>query len=328
MTTKSKSKIINWGIIGLGNIANKFAQDILTIPDANLYAVAARSKERATFFAEKYNADKAYGGYKELAQDRKIDAVYIATPHALHNENTLLCLNHGIAVLCEKPFAMNLSEVKEMITCAKKNNTLLMEALWTYFLPHYKFLLEKLQHKTYGKILKLEADFGFYRAFNNDSRLFNKTMGGGSLLDIGIYPIFAALSTLGIPKQIEANATFFDNGADSSCNMIFHYNNEVKAFLKSTLLEDTPTEATFYCEAATIKLNGGFFMPTTVTITTKTKAETFDFTDKANGYKYEILHFNQLLREGKIESPIMSFDFSKKLISLLDEVRHIINLKY
>jgi len=328
MSKPLKHKTIKWGIIGLGNIANKFAQDVLTIPDAQLYAVASRSQEKADEFATKYKAIKAYSSYEALVKDANVDAVYIATPHALHKENTLLCLEHGIAVLCEKPFAMNAQEVNQMIAKAKEKNVLLMEALWTYFLPHYRFLLEKLENKTYGEILKLEADFGFFREFDDSKRLFKKSLGGGSLLDIGIYPIFAALSTLGVPNKIEANATFFDNGADSSCNMTFKYNNSTTAFLKSTLLEKTPTEAIFYCEKGTIKLNGGFFMPTTVTITSNGKEETHDFTVKANGYKYEILHFNELLRQGKTESDIMTFEFSRQLIKLLDDVRQQINLQY
>ncbi len=328
MKKSSTPKIINWGIIGLGSIANKFAQDILTISDATLYAVASRSQENADAFALKYNATKAYGSYEDLVKDPNIDAVYIATPHALHKENTLLCLEHGIAVLCEKPFAMDADEVKQMIAKAKEKNILLMEALWTYFLPHYQFILEKLENKTYGNLLKLEADFGFFREFDNTKRLFKKSLGGGSLLDIGIYPIFAALSTLGIPNDIKAQATFFDNGADSSCHMTFNYKNDTTAQLKSSLLEKTPTEAIFYCEKGTIKINTMFHMPTTVTVISNEKEDAFDFTDKANGYKYEILHFNALIRQGKTESDIMTFQFSQQLITLLDDVRMLINLHY
>lgn len=328
MIKQSQSKTINWGIIGLGNIAHKFASDLLTINGTNLYAVASRSKTKADDFASKYKANKAYNSYEALAKDPNIDAVYIATPHALHKENTLLCLEHGIAVLCEKPFAMHAGEVDEMINKAREKNVLLMEALWTYFLPHYQFVLSKLKDKAYGKILKLEADFGFYRAFDDSSRLFNKSLGGGSLLDIGIYPIFAALSTLGNPETIEANATIFDNGADSSCQMHFKYKNGAVAHLKSTLLEDTPTEAIFYCERGTIKINTRFHAPSTVTISADGKEENFKFPNQVNGYKYEAIHFNKLIREEKTESHIMTFNFSKQLIKTLDSVRKLIKLEY
>ncbi|MGB5420162.1 Gfo/Idh/MocA family protein [Algibacter sp.] len=321
-------KTINWGIIGLGNIANKFASDLLTVEGAKLYAVASRNQDKAHAFASKYNATKAYDSYEALAKDKNIDAVYIATPHALHKENTLLCLEHGIAVLCEKPFAMNAKEVDTMIAKAKEKKVLLMEALWTYFLPHYQYTLKAIDNKVYGNVLKLEADFGFNRPFDDSSRLFNKSLGGGSLLDIGIYPIFAALSTLGIPKNIDAKATYFENGADSSCTMNFEYV-KAKAILKSTLLEDTRSEAIFYCENGIVKINSQFHAPSTVTlIPNEGKEKTLDFNYNSIGYKYETLHFNALLREGKTESNIMTFEFSKQLIKTLDAVRKQINLSY
>lgn len=319
---------IRWGIIGLGNIANKFAADLLTVNGTELYAVASRTQQKADDFAKKYQAVKAYNNYEALANDTNIDAVYIATPHSLHKENTLLCLAQGIAVLCEKPFAMNADEVNMMIATAKDNNVLLMEALWTYFLPHYQFVLTELTNKTYGNLLKIEADFGFIREFNAGSRLFKKSLGGGSLLDIGIYPIFLALSTLGKPDSINANATFFDNSADSSCTMSFNYHNGVTALLKSTLLESTPCEAVFYCERGIIKINSGFHSPSTVTLINDKNEKTLDFNCKNHGYDYEIIHFNELLRQGKTESNIMTFDFSHHLIETLDTVRKLIGLKY
>ena len=323
-----KGRKIRWGIIGLGNIANKFATDLLTVKDAELYAVASRSQQKADDFAEKYQAAKAYDSYKALANDVNIDAVYIATPHSLHKENTLLCLEQGIAVLCEKPFAMNADQVNSMIAKATENNALLMEALWTYFLPHYNFVLTKLNSKTYGKLLRVEADFGFVREFNEGSRLFRKSLGGGSLLDIGIYPIFAALSTLGTPDTITANATFFDNGADSACSMVFNYKNGATALLKSTLMESTACEALFYCEQGIIKINSGFHGPSTITLINGENQEIMDFNCKTNGYNFEISHFNELLRQGKTESNIMTFNFSRHLIETLDRVREIIGLKY
>jgi len=322
------TKTIRWGIMGLGNIAHKFAQDLIKIKDAQLYAVASRTKEKATEFAYNYGVAQIYGNYEDLVNDANIDAIYIATPHVLHKENTLLCLEQGIAVLCEKPFAMNSTEVAIMISKAKEKKVLLMEALWTSFLPHYQYVLKELKNKTYGKLLKMEASFGFFREFNDNSRVFKKSLGGGSLLDIGIYPIFAALSVIGKPESIEASATFFDNGADSSCNMIFNYKHGLKAYLKSSLLEDLPTEAIFYCEKGTIKINRQFHCPSTITITVDGKEENIDFNYKTIGYNYEVEHFNELLRQKKTESSVMSFDFSTQLMSLLDEVRSIINLKY
>ena len=325
---QSKRKIIRWGIIGLGKIAHKFTQDLLTIEGSQLYAVASRSLSNANNFSKTYNVSKAYGNYEDLAKDPHIDAVYIATPHSFHKEHTLLCLNHKKAVLCEKPFAMNHEEVDEMIAAAKANNTLLMEALWTYFLPHYQFILKEIKDRSFGDLKRIEADFGFKPEFDMNSRVFKRSLGGGSLLDIGIYPIFAALSSLGIPKNIEASATFFDNEVDSSCTMTFSYDQNIKASLHSTFLKETPTEAVFYFENGSIKLNSRFHEPSTVTLIDASDERTLDFGYDTIGYNFEIIHFNQLLREAKTESDIMTFNFSKGLIQTLDRVREKIGLHY
>jgi len=318
---------IRWGIIGLGKIANKFATDLATVKNAELFAVASRSKQSADDFATKYNAKKAYNSYLDLAKDSEVDAIYIATPNSFHKEHAILCLQNKKAVLCEKPFAMNLQEVTEMITVAKENNVLLMEALWTCFLPHFQYVLDIVKNEKYGKLTALEADFGFYNTYNTDSRVFKKEVGGGSLLDIGIYPIFTALAALGKPDTIDANATFFKNGADSECNITFKYKN-AKASLKSSLLEQTPTHAIFTFEDAIVKMNTRFHEPSTITIFKNGKEETIDFNTKTIGYNFETEHFNHLLRTGKKESDFMTFEFSKNLIKTLDTVRDIIGLEY
>ena len=321
------NKNIRWGIIGLGKIANKFATDLATIEHVELVAVASRNIQNANNFAEKHNAKKAYSSYEELAKDTNVDAVYIATPHSFHKEHAILCLQNKKAVLCEKPFAMNLSEVTEMIQVAKENNVLLMEALWSFFLPHFTYVLDLVKSEKFGKLKSLEADFGFHTPYNTDSRLFKKELGGGSLLDIGIYPIFAALATLGEPDAIDASATFFENGADASCDMVFQYKN-AKATLKSTLLEETPSIAILKFDKATVKLNRQFHQSSSITVIQNNKEEIINFDFKTIGYNFEAEHFNNLLRAGEKESNIMTFGFSKNLINTLDKVREIIGLKY
>ncbi len=201
--------------------------------------------------------------------------------------------------------------------------------LWTAFLPHYQYVQKLLKDKYFGNVIKLEADFGFAPAYDLSSRVIKKDLGGGSLLDIGIYPIFSALSTLGIPESMKAEATFFDNGVDSSCDITLSYLNNAKAFLKSTFLEETETSAKFYCENGTIKINGRFHEPSSVTlIPNKGEIETIDFGYNTIGYNFETDHFNNLIREGKTESPIMTFEFSKQLIKTLDNVAKLIGLFY
>ncbi len=320
-------KKIKWGIIGLGKIAHKFAEDLVLLDNAELYAVASRTQEKANEFATKFNAEKAYASYESLVKDNQVDAIYIATPHRFHKENTLLCLEYKKSVLCEKPLAMNLQEVEEMIAAAKKYDVLFMEALWTFFLPHYQHVLDLIKNKSIGEIIELEADFGFKPNLDFNDRLLDKNLGGGSLLDIGIYPIFTALSTLGKPLKIDANAQFFDNGADAECTMVFEYK-DAKAKLKSTLLEETKTEAIFTCTNGIIKINTRFHAPSSVTVYQNGEENTITFKTTSNGYLYEIMHFNNLLREGKKESDLMSFNFSKDLINTLDVVRNKIGLEY
>lgn len=323
-----KAKIYKWGIIGPGKIARKFAKGLTEVPGAELYAVASRSVAKAEEFAKEFNATKFYGSYEDLVKDEEVDIIYIATPHVFHYEHSLLCLKHKKAVLCEKPFAMNKEQVNEMILTAKKKNIFLMEALWTYFLPHYQYVLELVKSKKFGKITGLEADFGFEAPFLPEKRLFNKDLGGGSLMDIGIYPVFAALTLLGKPDTISAKAEFSETGVDESCSIVFNYQNGVRAHLLSTINKTTPTTATITFEKATLTINRRFHEPTSITILHNDQEETISFDVKTNGYNFEAEHVQQMLAQGRTESTVMSFEKSLELIELLDGIREEIGLVY
>ncbi|AXT49375.1 gfo/Idh/MocA family oxidoreductase [Aquimarina sp. BL5] len=324
----NQKKNFKWGIIGCGKIAHKFAEDLMTIPNAILYAVASRDLKKAKDFGKAYNTYSCYGSYKELVTNPEIDIIYIATPHVFHFENSLMCLTHKKAVLCEKPFAMNTKQVKEMITVAKNNDTFLMEALWTYFLPHYKYVLNIIQSNELGKVKNLKVDFGFASTYDTENRLFNKKLGGGSLLDVGIYPLFAALSILGYPEEIEANATFNEDEIDENCSMLLTYKNNTLASLYSSITEKTNTEAIIELENGTITINSRFHEPSSVTITRDGIQKLHEFTANTNGYSFEAIHVQEMLEQGNKESTIMTFDKSLQLIRLLDTVRDKINLYY
>ncbi|WP_299180967.1 Gfo/Idh/MocA family oxidoreductase [uncultured Aquimarina sp.] len=324
----NKNKKYNWGIIGCGKIAHKFAEDLLTIPNANLFAVASRNLKKAKDFGNTYNVFSCYGSYNELISNPEIDIIYIATPHVFHHKNTLMCLNAKKAVLCEKPFALNLEQVTEMIATARNNNTFLMEALWTYFLPHYKYVLKIVTSNNLGKIKYLKADFGFASEFNPESRIFKKELGGGSLLDVGIYPLFAALSLLGYPDHIEAKATFGKTGIDENCTMQLYYPNNVEAFLYSSVTEKTNTEAVIELEKGAIHIHSRFHEPSSITITKNGVSELHEFPVTTNGYNYEAIHVQEMMSRGNIESNIMTFEKSLELIKLLDSVRDKIGLNY
>lgn len=319
---------IKWAILGPGRIAEKFATSLREVEDAEIYSVASRSLERATDFAEKFGAKKVFGSYEEMLLDENIDIVYVATPHSFHYEHTLLCLNSRKPVLCEKPFALNREQVEKMISVAKEKNVFLMEAMWTPFLPHIKYLTELLQSGKYGRIKKLTADFGFDAPFDENGRLFLKSLGGGSLLDIGIYPVFLALHTLSMPQKIEAKAQLGRTEIDEDCEVLFTYPHGSIAELKSSIIKNTPTIAVFELEKAVIEIASRWHEPSVITIKTaeRTKSRTFEVT--SYGYEYEAMHVHKMLRQGRTESDVMSFEKSLQLISLLDRIRKEIGLEY
>ena len=319
---------IKWGIIGLGKIANKFAKDLVQVADADLYAVASRKREKAVEFAKQYDAKIAYGSYTQLIEDENLQVIYIATPHVLHFELTKECLKAGKAVLCEKPFAINSSQANKMINLARSENVFLMEALWTRFLPHFQFVKQEIESGKFGNIKSVKADFGFKAEFDPAKRLFNKSLGGGSLLDIGIYPVFLAYSILGFPEEIEAEAEFAETGVDYSCNMTFRYSGNVQADLYSTFKEKTPTIAEIELEKGKIILNSRFHEPTSVTVISEDKEETKDFGVTTTGYNFEAAYVTKMIQKGKKESDIWSLDHTKDLMGLLDKIREKIGLEY
>lgn len=322
------SKKINWGIIGLGKIANKFAEDLMLSSDSLLYGVASRERDKAKNFSVKFNSVKYYDSYEELAKDSEIDIIYIATPHAFHFENTMMCLKNNKAVLCEKPMGLSSQEVNMMIEEAKSRKLFLMEGLWTRFIPATEKLIELLNKKIIGDILLIRADFGFKGDLNFKSRIYDKKLGGGSLLDIGIYPIYLSLLILGLPTDIKAIASMTETNVDGHCSMLFTYENGVKANLESTIEAETPTEAYIYGSEGIVKLHSPFHHTEKITISRNGENEILDINYKGNGYIHEIEEANKCLINQEIESAKLSFTTSLNLISLIDRVKEEIGLKY
>ncbi len=317
------SKIYNWAILGCGRIAGKFASDLKLLPNANLYAAASRSIENAQQFANEWDFEKAYGSYLEMLNDPNVDAVYVATPHSHHYEHTLLCLNHKKAVLCEKAFAMNLNEVNEMVTCAKQNSTFLMEAFWTMFQPSFTKAMEIVNSGELGALKIVRSDFAFNAPFIEDKRLYNTSLGGGSLLDIGIYPVFAALTSLGVPKSIKTFADFSPTGSEESINMMFKYDGGEMANLTSSFATHSPIQTEYLCEKGYVVLNPRWFTPTDITIW-KEGGEVSTIESKHRegfGYQYEAQHVMECLDAGLIESPKMTWEISQNLMEILDRIR-------
>lgn len=319
----------HWGVLGPGKISRKFVQDILGLENTRLHAVASRSQERADAYAQEFGATYAYGSYKELVNCPELDAVYIATPHVFHYENTLLCLKNRIPVLCEKPFAMNARQVEEMIATARQHDTFLMEAMWSRFLPTILRALEIIKAGTIGEVVSVKADFGFKAPYDVNNRLYNQALGGGSLLDIGIYPVFLALLLFGYPDEIKALARIGKTNVDEECGVLFRYNDGRMAHLHSTILARTSTEAFIYGEKGVLHLHSRWHQPSSMSLLfPDEEPQHLPFDWHSHGYHYEAEEVMRCLAAGKKESDLMPLDFSLQLIRLLDEIRQEAGIVY
>ena len=294
-----------------------------------LYAVASRNAERAKAFAEQYGAPHHYDSYEAMMQAPDLDVVYVATPHSFHSEHSLLCLNHKIPVLCEKPFAMNALQVQKMMEAAKEQDTFLMEALWTRFLPSTRKVLSLIQEDAIGAVHAVKADFGFNSALNPKTRLVDPALGGGSLLDIGIYPVFLAQLILGKPVDVKAFARLGPTGVDEELGMLLQYEGGPIAHLHSSLLSRTKTEAFIYGTKGTIHLHTFWYKPTSMTLLLngeRPKDIPLEYT--GNGYNYEAEAVMDCLDKGLKECPDLPLSFSWDLIRLLDRIRKEVGVVY
>jgi predicted dehydrogenase len=326
---QSRARHINWGIIAPGRIAGKFAQDLLLASGARLHAVASRSLEKAAAFAERYSAPHAFGSYEALLDCPDLDVVYIASPHAFHCEHALLCLERGIAVLCEKPLAMNAGQVEKMIATARRKNTFLMEAMWTRFFPLMKQTIELVKSGAIGDLRTIRADFGFHSKDTPDGRTFSKALGGGSILDVGIYPVFLTLILMGKPEKITVHATHTATGVDESCSMTLHYAGNRMAQLYSSVVTQTAVEAWIYGTKGRIHLPSRFHHPKQLTYGDYYSAETtFHHPYPGNGYQFEIEEVMSCLRQDKKESEKMPLALSLELMEVLDEIVRLAGVTY
>lgn len=322
-------KKYNWGILGPGNIAHKFADALSVTENGVLYAVGSRDSGRAREFADKYGAVEAYGSYDEVIGDEQVEVVYIATPHNRHYELTKKCLEAGKAVLCEKPITINAGQFEELVTLARKKKVFYMDALWTRFIPTIVKAKELIDSGRIGEIKAVKADFGFRTDYNPKGRLYNPELGGGTILDIGIYPVFLSLLILGYPDTVKAAAVIGKTGVDESCSMAFSYKNGAVANLLSTFLADTETSAEICGTKGKIFINRLWFMPSTLTLVTGDREkEDFTFETRMNGYEYEAEEVMKCLDQGKTESGILPLDFTMQLMKLLDAVRKEVGVQY
>jgi predicted dehydrogenase len=314
-------KVYKWGIVGAANIASKFAEGLKELPNAECYAVASRSIEKAEDFRKKNGFKKAYGSYEEMLSDPQVDIVYIATPNNLHFEHTMMSLEANKAVLCEKPFASNYAQVREMVRKAKEKNVFLMEALWSRFLPSMEMLKKQVDNDSIGKPCLLEANFGFKAPYSPESRLFNPELGGGSLPDIGVYPLFLALYLFGNPESVKVMSVPAPTGTDMTTSMLLKHHGGEISVLTSSFAMRLDTEARVSGDKGSLRLGRMFHMPTKLMIREEGQEEQeIPVVSNGNGYNYEAAEVMECMDQGKSESDKLPLSFSLNLIKLLDKV--------
>lgn len=311
----------NWGIIGAGNIAHSFSKDLRLVEQGRLMAVASRSLEKAKAFAKEYDAPLAFGSYEELFKCEEVDVIYIATPHMNHAELSIAAMQAGKHVLCEKPAGVNKNEVLKMVKAAKEHHVFFMEALWSRFNPTIIKVKELVENGTIGNVGYLHADFAFNAmGRDEDGRLLNPHLAGGSLLDIGIYPIFLSYLILGMPKDIKASVNFYKTGVEVQTSMIFDYGN-AQAILYSGLTSASEMKAQIAGSKGSIFIHPRWHEATGYTLEKDGEQSVNEIGKLGKGYTYEIEEVQKCLSDKKLESTLWSHQNSLNLIALMDTVR-------
>lgn len=320
---------IKWGILGCGKIAHRFAEGLKVVPDAILEAVASRTEGKAEDFGKLFGVENRYDNYEDLVKNAEIDVIYIATTHNFHHENALLCLNHGRPVLCEKPITLNATQTEDLINTARSNNLFLMEAMWMRFIPCIAKLNELLEQGIIGEIKHLTANFGIKKELDLKIRSFNPDLGGGALLDLGIYPIsFARMVYKQPPSKIQSSAYIGTTTVDEKSCYLFEYENGQTAMLSSSHRLIMPHDAFIYGTKGYIQVPD-FYHPSEMILKLEgNKKKTIKVPFKSTGYNYEAMEVMHCLNTGKIESNIMPLDETLEIMKTMDTLRSQWHLKY
>ena len=320
---------IRWGILGPGRISGKFAACLTEAEGAELAAVGSRNLERAEKFASEFGFTRAHGSYEALAADDGIDAVYIGTPHSFHREHTILCLRAGRHVLVEKPLAINASEAADMIAAARDEKRALMEAMWMRFMPSIVKVREMVADGAVGEIRSITADFGFRAEFDPENRVFDPALGGGALLDVGIYPLSLAHMLLGEPETVVGSAHIGETGVDEESTAILGYSGSRQAVLKMSVRIETPCEATILGSEGSIRIPTKWWRSSRITVSQEGRGErTIDLPTAENGFIYQAEEFMDLIRGKRLESDVISLDESLSIMRTMDRIRERWGLKY
>ncbi len=325
------AKKIQWGILGCGGIAGAFARDLKHSKHGQLHAAGSRSRSKADAFAKTHKAQCAYGSYVQLVADPDIDIIYVGTPHPMHLENTLMAIEAGKHVLCEKPIAMNAAQTRRMIAAARKKDVFLMEAMWTRFFPAIRQVRKWIDRGCIGTIRAVESNFGIHFCVGPKHRIFNPDLGGGALLDVGIYPVSFASWVFGgaQPKKIVSTVHKTDTGVDDHAVIAFEYSGGATAALGTSSIVRLKNESRIYGTEGMIILHDPCHHPNRLTLEIVDKKPRIkEYSQPGSGMQFEADHVHTCLRKGKRQSDIMPLAESLAIMQTMDKIRKQWKLKY
>lgn len=319
---------VRWGILGTGRIAGKFVSDLPLVPGAQLAAIGSRAQATAETFAAAHGAARAHGSWAALAADPDVDVIYVATPHVAHAAATALCLEAGKPVLCEKPLTLDRPGATALIDLARARGLFLMEALWMRCNPGIRAVRQLVEDGAIGEVTALHADFGLAGPFAPEHRLRDRALGGGALLDLGIYPISLAHLVLGTPSSVRSWARLTPEGVDQNTGVLLGYDTGAVAALTCGIVGESRNGATITGTTGRIELPTRFHYPQVVTVHRGGAAEVLEFPIDGWGYHHEAAEVQRCLAAGELESPLIPHAATLEVLGLLDEIRAEVGVVY
>ena len=312
---------LRWGIISTGRIAHTFASDLALIDDGTIVAIGSRSQASADAFGDEFSIPHRHASYEALVENPEVDVVYVATPHPMHHANATLALEHGKPVLVEKAFTMTGAQARDLVTLARAKNLFMMEAMWTRFLPHVAKIRELVSAGVLGDIVTVVADHGKWFTRDPASRLFAPELGGGALLDLGVYPVSFASMILGTPQRVTALVDPTFTGVDGQASMLFGYESGAQAVLTCTSSARSASRASIVGTEARIEIDGDFYAPTSFSlISRKGDEERFEFDRQGRGLQHQAREVARCINAGAYESPIMPLDETVAIMETIERV--------
>jgi predicted dehydrogenase len=320
---------IRWGIVGPGRIADKVVEDFPLVDGARPVAVASRSLDRARAFAGRHGLERAHGSYAEILADPGVDVLYIATPHPQHHALALGALRAGKALLVEKSFTATTAGAEEVVAEARRTGVFVMEAMWTRFLPAVVALRELVADGAIGEVRSVQADLGVAREYDPAHRLFDLALGGGALLDLGVYVVSFAQMLLGTPERLVAAGSLFPGGADAEASLLLDYGDGRTATLMTSLRNALPGQARVYGTTGWIDVLPRFHHPATIVLH-RAGAETETITREplGAGYAHELIEVTECVRAGHMESAVMPLADTLAVQSLLGEAAEQLGVRH